>query len=159
VPPGVDEAAYVKAGFLSAVAKGDVSSPRNHNAATRAHTRLLIHASLVRSPRSHLLTLFVPLPITLRFRFRFFRSSSSAITNLSQNAQPSLTRSTIPSARGKAPLYPLTYPFTYPLTCDYIHATSIRCQSTAANQPLPSMRLDRSINRIDRSADPWPSDA
>ncbi|WP_296269020.1 bifunctional aconitate hydratase 2/2-methylisocitrate dehydratase [Pseudomonas sp. UBA6562] len=27
VPPGVDEAAYVKAGFLSAVAKGDVQSP------------------------------------------------------------------------------------------------------------------------------------
>ncbi|MCG5500503.1 bifunctional aconitate hydratase 2/2-methylisocitrate dehydratase [Ectothiorhodospira lacustris] len=27
VPPGVDEAAYVKAGFLSAVAKGEVSSP------------------------------------------------------------------------------------------------------------------------------------
>jgi aconitate hydratase 2/2-methylisocitrate dehydratase len=27
IPPGVDEAAYVKAGFLSAVAKGEVSSP------------------------------------------------------------------------------------------------------------------------------------
>ena len=27
VPPGVDEAAYVKAGFLSAVAKGEVTSP------------------------------------------------------------------------------------------------------------------------------------
>lgn len=27
VPPGVDEAAYVKAGFLSAIAKGEVSSP------------------------------------------------------------------------------------------------------------------------------------
>ncbi|KYP97107.1 bifunctional aconitate hydratase 2/2-methylisocitrate dehydratase, partial [Sodalis-like endosymbiont of Proechinophthirus fluctus] len=27
VPPGVDEAAYVKAGFLAAVAKGEVSSP------------------------------------------------------------------------------------------------------------------------------------
>ncbi|GAA3546760.1 bifunctional aconitate hydratase 2/2-methylisocitrate dehydratase [Zobellella aerophila] len=27
IPPGVDEAAYVKAGFLAAVAKGDVSSP------------------------------------------------------------------------------------------------------------------------------------
>ena len=27
VPPGVDEAAYVKAGFLSAVIKGDASSP------------------------------------------------------------------------------------------------------------------------------------
>ncbi|HHC6672819.1 TPA: bifunctional aconitate hydratase 2/2-methylisocitrate dehydratase [Vibrio parahaemolyticus] len=27
IPPGVDEAAYVKAGFLTAVAKGDVSSP------------------------------------------------------------------------------------------------------------------------------------
>ena len=27
VPPGVDEAAYVKAGFLSAVVKGDVESP------------------------------------------------------------------------------------------------------------------------------------
>ena len=27
VPPGVDEAAYVKAGFLTAVAKGEVSSP------------------------------------------------------------------------------------------------------------------------------------
>ena len=27
VPPGVDEAAYVKAGFLSAVAKGEVNSP------------------------------------------------------------------------------------------------------------------------------------
>eukprot|EP01030_Chromulinospumella_sphaerica_P003351 gene3351-3279_t len=27
IPPGVDEAAYVKAGFLSALAKGEVSSP------------------------------------------------------------------------------------------------------------------------------------
>ncbi len=27
VPPGVDEAAYVKAGFLSAIAKGEASSP------------------------------------------------------------------------------------------------------------------------------------
>ena len=27
VPPGVDEAAYVKAGFLAAVAKGETSSP------------------------------------------------------------------------------------------------------------------------------------
>jgi aconitate hydratase 2/2-methylisocitrate dehydratase len=27
VPPGVDEAAYVKAGFLSAVAKGQTKSP------------------------------------------------------------------------------------------------------------------------------------
>ena len=27
VPPGVDEAAYVKAGFLSAIAKGEISSP------------------------------------------------------------------------------------------------------------------------------------
>ncbi|EGH75015.1 bifunctional aconitate hydratase 2/2-methylisocitrate dehydratase, partial [Pseudomonas syringae] len=27
VPPGVDEAAYVKAGFLSALAKGEVTSP------------------------------------------------------------------------------------------------------------------------------------
>ena len=27
IPPGVDEAAYVKAGFLTAVAKGEVSSP------------------------------------------------------------------------------------------------------------------------------------
>lgn len=27
VPPGVDEAAYIKAGFLTAIAKGDVSSP------------------------------------------------------------------------------------------------------------------------------------
>ena len=27
VPPGVDEAAYVKAGFLAAVAKGEVTSP------------------------------------------------------------------------------------------------------------------------------------
>lgn len=27
IPPGVDEAAYVKAGFLDAVAKGDVTSP------------------------------------------------------------------------------------------------------------------------------------
>ena len=27
VPPGVDEAAYVKAGFLSAVAKGEATSP------------------------------------------------------------------------------------------------------------------------------------
>ncbi|PSJ36943.1 aconitate hydratase B, partial [Zobellella taiwanensis] len=27
IPPGVDEAAYVKAGFLAAVAKGEVSSP------------------------------------------------------------------------------------------------------------------------------------
>ncbi|HCP55541.1 MAG TPA: aconitate hydratase B, partial [Pseudomonas sp.] len=27
VPPGVDEAAYVKAGFLSAIAKGEVTSP------------------------------------------------------------------------------------------------------------------------------------
>jgi len=27
VPPGVDEAAYVKAGFLAAVAKGDNTSP------------------------------------------------------------------------------------------------------------------------------------
>nr|MCX3331042.1 hypothetical protein [Bacillus pacificus] len=27
VPPGVDEAAYVKAGFLGAVAKGDTTSP------------------------------------------------------------------------------------------------------------------------------------
>ncbi|MEX6504347.1 aconitate hydratase B, partial [Pseudomonas sp. 25A3E] len=27
VPPGVDEAAYVKAGFLSAVAKGEANSP------------------------------------------------------------------------------------------------------------------------------------
>ncbi|CAK8744104.1 Aconitate hydratase B [Sodalis praecaptivus] len=27
VPPGVDEAAYVKAGFLAAVAKGEASSP------------------------------------------------------------------------------------------------------------------------------------
>jgi N-acetylneuraminate synthase len=31
VPPGVDEAAYVKAGFLAAVAKGEVI--------TRAHVR------------------------------------------------------------------------------------------------------------------------
>ncbi|MEZ0152060.1 MAG: aconitate hydratase B, partial [Candidatus Reddybacter sp.] len=27
VPPGVDEAAYVKAGFLSAIVKGEVTSP------------------------------------------------------------------------------------------------------------------------------------
>ncbi|NHX33599.1 aconitate hydratase B, partial [Escherichia coli] len=27
VPPGVDEAAYVKAGFLAAIAKGETSSP------------------------------------------------------------------------------------------------------------------------------------
>ena len=27
VPPGVDEAAYVKAGFLSAIVKGEASSP------------------------------------------------------------------------------------------------------------------------------------
>lgn len=27
VPPGVDEAAYVKAGFLAAVAKGEAKSP------------------------------------------------------------------------------------------------------------------------------------
>ena len=27
VPPGVDEAAYVKAGFLSAIAKGEAQSP------------------------------------------------------------------------------------------------------------------------------------
>ena len=27
VPPGVDEAAYVKAGYLSAVAKGEATSP------------------------------------------------------------------------------------------------------------------------------------
>ena len=27
VPPGVDEAAYLKAGFLSALAKGEASSP------------------------------------------------------------------------------------------------------------------------------------
>ncbi|MDX1473946.1 MAG: aconitate hydratase B, partial [Reinekea sp.] len=27
VPPGVDEAAYVKAGFLSAIAKGEANSP------------------------------------------------------------------------------------------------------------------------------------
>ncbi|MFN6971341.1 MAG: aconitate hydratase B, partial [Rheinheimera sp.] len=27
IPPGVDEAAYVKAGFLTAVAKGEVQSP------------------------------------------------------------------------------------------------------------------------------------
>ena len=27
VPPGVDEAAYVKAGFLSAVTKGEITSP------------------------------------------------------------------------------------------------------------------------------------
>ncbi|MCV6625203.1 MAG: aconitate hydratase B, partial [Cellvibrionaceae bacterium] len=27
VPPGVDEAAYVKAGFLSAIAKGEATSP------------------------------------------------------------------------------------------------------------------------------------
>ncbi|MFP3480251.1 aconitate hydratase B, partial [Burkholderia sp. SIMBA_057] len=27
VPPGVDEAAYVKAGFLSAVVKGEIESP------------------------------------------------------------------------------------------------------------------------------------
>src|SRR5690606_30293749 len=27
VPPGVDEAAYVKAGFLSAIAKGETTSP------------------------------------------------------------------------------------------------------------------------------------
>ncbi len=27
VPPGVDEAAYVKAGFLAAVAKGETTSP------------------------------------------------------------------------------------------------------------------------------------
>ncbi|MES2871126.1 MAG: aconitate hydratase B, partial [Pseudomonadota bacterium] len=27
IPPGVDEAAYVKAGFLSAIAKGEVTSP------------------------------------------------------------------------------------------------------------------------------------
>lgn len=27
VPPGVDEAAYVKAGFLAAIAKGEASSP------------------------------------------------------------------------------------------------------------------------------------
>lgn len=27
VPPGVDEAAYVKAGFLAAIAKGEATSP------------------------------------------------------------------------------------------------------------------------------------
>ncbi|MDP2614004.1 hypothetical protein Q8W27_17210, partial [Oceanobacter sp. 2_MG-2023] len=27
IPPGVEEAAYVKAGFLSAIAKGDATSP------------------------------------------------------------------------------------------------------------------------------------
>lgn len=27
IPPGVDEAAYVKAGFLAAIAKGEASSP------------------------------------------------------------------------------------------------------------------------------------
>ena len=27
VPPGVDQAAYVKAGFLTAIAKGDITSP------------------------------------------------------------------------------------------------------------------------------------
>ena len=27
VPPGVDEAAYVKAGFLTAIAKGEATSP------------------------------------------------------------------------------------------------------------------------------------
>lgn len=35
IPPGVDEAAYVKAGFLSALAKGEVSSSAGQKARCR----------------------------------------------------------------------------------------------------------------------------
>ncbi len=47
VPPGVDEAAYVKAGFLSAVAKGEAELPADRPAAGREtagqHARRLQH--------------------------------------------------------------------------------------------------------------------
>ena len=36
IPPGVDEAAYVKATWLSAVAQGDAKSPRCHHWTPRA---------------------------------------------------------------------------------------------------------------------------
>ena len=41
VPPGVDEAAYVKAGFLSAVAKGEITCPLRCNNITRQYARRL----------------------------------------------------------------------------------------------------------------------